>query len=80
MRKHHRHQIANVTVGRPHVDPSRPSHVRGVRQGNQTGSLKKEKGLIPTELGAQGTASRSTGVGAKHRNPIDPRMPNLSPP
>lgn len=69
--------IANVTVGRPQVKPSAPSHVPGVAQGN-TG--KKQAGLVVLERGRlRGTARRSTGINAHARNPIDPRMPNLSP-
>jgi hypothetical protein len=72
-------EIANVHVGRAQVSPTRPSHVRGVRQGNQRGSFEREAGLVPAGPGAHGTAARSTGINAAARNPIDPRMPNLSP-
>ncbi len=74
--------FANLRVGRAQVNPSRPSHVRGVREGNRRGNLKREKGFVLHEDDprfAWGTAERSTGINAKARNPIDPRMPNLSP-
>ncbi len=74
--------FANLRVGRAQVTPSRPSHVRGVREGNRRGNLKKERGLLQDEHDprfAYGTAERSTGINSKARNPIDPRMPNLSP-
>lgn len=77
--------IANIRVGRPHVDPSMPSHVPGVREGNEPGSFDRTPGLRKTgETGAgrptgTGTAARSTGISPGSKNPIDPRMPNLSP-
>ncbi len=72
--------IANVRVGRPDVTPWKPSHVRGIREGNAEGHLKREKGIQPYgDLEARGTAARSTGINPKARNPILPAMPNLSP-
>ncbi len=72
--------IANVRVGKPDVTMAKPSHVKGVRQGNERGSLEKEKGIEPKgPFEARGTARRSTGINDEARNPIDPRMPNLSP-
>lgn len=74
-----RKSIANVRVGKPDIKPETPSHVRGVREGNEPGSLEREGGIYQAEDMAKGTAERSTGVNASARNPIDPRMPNLSP-
>lgn len=72
--------IANVTVGRPQTRPSRPSHIRGIREGNARGSIGREVGIIPVGADmARGTAHRSTGINPARRNPIDPRSPNLSP-
>lgn len=72
-------EISNVIVGRPHTKPSSPSHVPGVSQGNSGGA--RQEGLIVLDQGRlRGTARRSTGINPKQRNPIDPRMPNLSPP
>lgn len=74
--------IANVRVGKPAVTPDRPSHVKGVREGNNPGGAP-QAGIVPFQEGihneAHGTASRSTGINAADRNPIDPSMPNLSP-
>jgi hypothetical protein len=74
--------FANLRVGRRHVRPDLPSHVAGVRQGNRPGSIERERGLVqdPEDRRfARGTAERSTGINPGARNPIDPRMPNLSP-
>jgi hypothetical protein len=53
------------------------SHTRGIRMGNQPGSYEKQAGHLPD---GKATAARSTGVNAADREPIDPRMPTLSPP
>ena len=45
-------------------------------QGNSTGSYEKMAGHYPD---GRSSAARSTGINAKGREPIDPRMPNLSP-
>jgi hypothetical protein len=68
--------MANVRVGKPDVKPDKPSHMAGVLQGNATGNYEKQVGHLPD---GRSTAARSTGVNAKARDPIDPRMPNLSP-
>lgn len=72
--------IANVRVGKPHVKPTAPSHVPGVVGGNERGAMEKQGGIEQVDDGARGTARRSTGIGAHRHGPIDPRMPNLSPP
>jgi hypothetical protein len=59
---------------RPNLD--RSAHTPGVRQGNATGNYEKQSGHEPD---GRSTAERSTGINAKAREPIDPRMPNLSP-
>jgi hypothetical protein len=77
--------IANIRVGKPQTTPSTPAHVAGIRQGNKLGGFDRTPGLHATEeQGAGrptgvGTARRSTGINPKARNPIDPKMPNLSP-
>jgi hypothetical protein len=65
-----------VRVGRPHVHPAASAHTPGVRQGNEKGAYRKQKGNHP-----DGTmdAQRSTGINPHARNPIDPRMPSLPP-
>jgi hypothetical protein len=67
----------NLLVGRPAVSPSKPAHTAGVRQGNAKGSYGREAGHLAD---GRSTSRRSTGVNPSARNPIDPRMPNLSPP
>jgi hypothetical protein len=56
--------------------PDMPSHVKGIPQGNSTGSYEKMPGHKPD---GTSTAERSTGINAAGVQPIDPRMPNLSP-
>jgi hypothetical protein len=58
-----------IRVGRPDVDPEAPSHVAGVHEGND-----------PKKQGHQEGARRSTGISADEHDPIDPRMPKLTPP
>jgi hypothetical protein len=62
-------------VGKPLVKPDGPAHIRGVKQGNE-GSYESQ---IGHNTDGTSTAARSTGINAKARDPIDPRMPNLSP-
>jgi hypothetical protein len=72
--------VDNIRVGKSQVDPAAPAHQRGVHQGNKRGNLKRNSGLHPMDAWtARGSAERSTGINPKARNPIDPRMPNLSP-
>lgn len=65
-----------IRTGRPHVDPAAPSHMKGIKQGNAPGNYESQPGHLPD---GRSTAERSTGINPKHRNPIDPSMPNLSP-
>jgi hypothetical protein len=72
--------IANVTVGEPDVEPTAPRHVRGVFEGNHPHGTQRHKGIAEKgELGAEGTARRSTGIRPEAHDVIDPRMPRLSP-
>ena len=52
------------------------THVPGIKQGNSKGNYEAQIGHLPD---GRSTADRSTGINAKAREPIDPRMPNLSP-
>jgi hypothetical protein len=70
--------IANVRVGKPQIDPDAPAHIRGIRMGN-AGTLAHDPGFRQRDGLVQATAARATGINAKERNPIDPRMPNLPP-
>lgn len=65
-----------IRVGKPDVKPSRPSHIRGVLEGNNPGHYPKPRGVR-----AEGkvTAEWSTGINPDRMNPIDPDMPNLPP-
>jgi len=63
-------------MGKGTVKPDLAAHQKGVNQGNATGNYEKQAGHFPD--GRSG-AARSTGIDAKNREPIDPRMPNLSP-
>ena len=65
-----------IKVGRPDVRPDVAAHLKGVHQGNAVGNYEKQPGHLPD---GRSTASRSTGINPEDRDPIDPRMPNLSP-
>ena len=52
------------------------THVKGIKEGNARGNYERNVGHRPD---GTSTAKRSTGINAKAREPIDPRMPNLSP-
>ncbi|MDQ3740530.1 MAG: hypothetical protein M3389_06250 [Actinomycetota bacterium] len=67
--------MAKVKVG-PGPAPDLPAHTPGINQGNSKGNYEKQPGHNPD---GTSTAARSTGVNPKGHEPIDPRMPNLSP-
>ncbi len=69
--------MPDIRVGKPDVEPDAPSHTEGVKQGNSTGNYEKSSGHLPD---GRSTAERSTGIDPGKHGPIDPRMPNLSPP
>ena len=52
------------------------THVTGIKCGNSTGSYERNTGH---KRDGTSTQERSTGINAGDREPIDPRMPNLSP-
>ena len=68
--------MRGMRLGKPDVKPDLPAHTPGVMSGNQTGNYEKQAGHLRD---GRSTAERSTGVNPDARNPIDPRMPNLSP-
>ena len=68
--------MAAIRLGKAQVTSDLPAHTPGIKQGNAKGSYEKMVGHNPD---GTSTAERSTGVNAKHANPIDPSMPNLSP-
>lgn len=66
----------NIRVGKPEADVSAAAHTHGIREGNAKGSYEDAKGHLAN---GKSTAARSTGINPENREPIDPRMPNLSP-
>ncbi|MEA2267489.1 MAG: hypothetical protein QOD55_2530 [Solirubrobacteraceae bacterium] len=68
--------MAKVKVGDHDVKPDAPTHTKGVRQGNEKGAYDRQTGHYPD---GRSSAARSTGINPKGAEPIDPRMPNLSP-
>ena len=67
----------NLKTGKADVAPDAPAHTRGIKQGNSRGNYNSMKGHKPD---GTSTAERSTGINSQSEEPIDPRMPNLSPP
>ena len=65
-----------LKVGKPDVSPDAPAHTPGNPEGNSKGNYEKQAGHFPD---GRSSSARSTGINAKLREPIDPRMPNLSP-
>jgi hypothetical protein len=70
--------IGNITVGNPIVRPSAPSHTRGVHEGNLA-HRRDEPGIQQVKYGAVADPRRSTGINPDAHNPIDPRMPVVTP-
>jgi hypothetical protein len=69
--------MADLKVGQPSIRPDATSHREGCKQGNSVGNYERQPGHLPD---GRSTAARSTGVAPGRHEPIDPRMPNLSPP
>jgi hypothetical protein len=68
--------MGRLRVGKPDVATDAPAHTPGVKQGNSIGNYERQEGHRPD---GSSTAARSTGINPKNEDPIDPRMPNLSP-
>ena len=68
--------MADVKTGEAQADPTASAHTPGIKSGNSKGNYERQPGHLPD---GRRTARASTGVNADARNPIDPRMPNLSP-
>jgi hypothetical protein len=68
--------MAGSKQGPDHTGITTPTHVKGIRQGNSRGNYAKQDGHEPD---GTSSARRSTGIGPKSSEPIDPSMPNLSP-
>lgn len=67
--------MASIRVGKPDVKQDALAHTPGVKQGNE-GAYEKQ---IGHRADGRATAERSTGINADAANPIDPRMPTLTP-
>jgi hypothetical protein len=65
----------NLKVGKADTTHDTPSHIPGVKQGNEP-SDEPQAGHNPD---GTATAARSTGINPESRNPIDPSSPNLPP-
>ena len=65
-----------IRVGKPDVRLDSPTHVKGVRQGNEKDGYAKQMGH-----NEDGTADarRSTGIHPKKHDAILKLMPNLAP-
>jgi hypothetical protein len=66
----------NLKTGKGDASPDTSAHTPGVKSGNSKGNYDSQPGHLPD---GRSSAKRSTGVNADSHNPIDPRMPNLSP-
>ena len=73
----------NLVVGEPDVSMTDPSHVRGVREGNEPVRRSRHRGSgeepTPDEIAHDRDARRSTGINASAHRPIDPTSPLLWP-
>ncbi len=69
-----------ITIGKRDVDPTLPSHVRGVHQGNWPLKARRRRRQRGEDPSISGAPRRSTGISPKIHGPIDPRMPHLTPP
>ena len=70
-------RVRNIRVGEPDASPTSSAHTPGVRRGHTRDAYSSEAGHLPD---GRSTARRSTGINPELHDPIDPRMPNLSPP
>jgi hypothetical protein len=68
--------MGTIRVGKPHVRPDTPTHVKGVRQGNEKEGYDKQ---IGHHEDGTADARRSTGIRPKLHNAILKIMPNLPP-
>jgi hypothetical protein len=66
--------MADVKTGAEHTGIDKPTHTKGINEGNALGNYEKMAGH---KADGTSTAARSTGV--TETEPIDPSMPNLSP-
>ncbi len=57
------------------IKPDTPSHTKGTHKGEEWARTEPEPGREKQTA----TARSATGINAKAREPIDPRMPHLPP-
>jgi hypothetical protein len=67
--------MANIRVGKPHAKPDSPTHVTGIREGNE-GPYHRQRGH---HRDGTADARRSTGVHPRRHDAITKTMPNLPP-
>lgn len=60
---------------RQDTTPDAPAHTPGTHRGEEWARNQRE----PGRESETATARSSTGINAKNRDPIDPRMPHLPP-
>lgn len=61
-------------------EPPKPVHVKGTSRGeDRVKHHGREPGREDKNRQGYRTARDSTSVSSKHREPIDPRMPNIPP-
>jgi hypothetical protein len=68
--------MTRMRLGKPDTSIDASAHTPGIRQGNARGSYESQTGHLPD---GRSSAERSTGINPSMEEPIDPRMPNLSP-
>jgi len=69
--------MAGLRIGKRQTKTTSPTHIGGVKKGGEEGSYQAQTGHLAN---GRSTSERSTGINASAADPIDPRMPNLSPP
>lgn len=68
--------MAEIRTGKSDIDTQDLGHIKGINQGNSIGNYENQVGHLPD---GRRTARASTGINPEAHEPIDPRMPNLSP-
>jgi hypothetical protein len=68
--------MSEIRTGQSDIDTQSLGHTKGVKQGNSTGNYESQPGHKPD---GRRSARASTGINPDAHEPIDPRMPNLTP-
>lgn len=70
----------NIRIGKARVNPATSSHSPGVFEGNKRQNIQREPGIERAgRFMTKATARRSTGINPRAHEPIDARMPVLTP-